>query len=58
MVPSEIAGISTADIIAVVNESADQGLAFLSNWLGFNVKKSNETETDDDEEDEKEKPTE
>lgn len=36
-----IAGLSTKEIIAVVNQSAEEGIALISNWLGLAVNKIN-----------------
>jgi hypothetical protein len=42
-----IAGYSTADILAIANASAEQGIALISSWLGLSGTKShNETVTD------------
>ncbi len=42
-----IAGYNTADILAAVNASAEQGIALISNWLGLGGNKSqNDTVTD------------
>ncbi|XP_037046679.1 uncharacterized protein LOC119081688 [Bradysia coprophila] len=42
-----IAGYNTADILAAVNASAEEGIALISNWLGLTGNKSqNETVTD------------
>lgn len=40
-----IAGYNTADILAAVNASAEEGIALISNWLGISGNK-NETVTD------------
>lgn len=34
--PDTIAGLSAADILAAVNDSAEEGISLLSNWLGLN----------------------
>lgn len=39
--PDSLGGLSAADLLAVVNESAETGIEFLSNWLGI---ESNATE--------------
>lgn len=42
-----IAGYNTADILAAVNASAEEGIALISSWLGITGNKSqNETVTD------------
>lgn len=33
--PDTIAGYNTADILAAVNDSAETGIALISNWLGL-----------------------
>lgn len=38
-----IAGLSTKDIIAAVNKSAEEGIAMISNWLGLAVNTINST---------------
>lgn len=35
--PSTIAGYNTADLLAVVTDSAEQGIALLSSWLGLST---------------------
>lgn len=34
--PETLAGFSAADILAAVNDSAEEGISLLSNWLGIN----------------------
>lgn len=41
--PETAGGYNTADIIAAVNESAEEGIALITNWLGFNVNKLNKS---------------
>lgn len=43
-----IAGYNTADILHFVNDSAEEGIALISNWLGLTGNKSqNETVTEE-----------
>lgn len=44
LAPGTIAGYNTADILSVVSDSAEQGLALLSNWLGL-IPSGNSTTT-------------
>lgn len=46
--PDTIAGYSTADILAAVSDSAEQGIALLSNWFGLSpsAAATNETSVD------------
>lgn len=47
VVGDTIAGYNTADILAAVNASAEEGIALISNWLGLSGNKSqNETVAD------------
>lgn len=39
--PGTIAGFNAADILAAVNDSAEEGISLLTNWLGIN--QSNQT---------------
>lgn len=39
--PETIAGLSAADILAAVNDSAEEGISLLTSWLGIN--QSNQT---------------
>lgn len=45
--PGTIAGYNTADILAAVTNSAEQGIALLTNWLGITTGAA--TGADDDE---------
>lgn len=40
--PETLAGFSAADILAAVNDSAEEGISLLSNWLGLTP--SNQTD--------------
>lgn len=39
-----IAGYNTADILAAVNDSAENGIALISSWLGLTPNKTETTE--------------
>lgn len=44
--PDSLAGYSAEDILAAVNESAEQGIALLSNWLGIAPNATDEASTE------------
>lgn len=44
--PDSLAGYSAEDILAVVNESAEQGIALLTNWLGLESNATDESAID------------
>lgn len=48
--PDSLAGYSAEDILAVVNESAEQGIALLSNWLGLAPNATDEASSDSSDE--------
>lgn len=43
--PETLAGFSAADILAAVNDSAEQGISLLSNWLGLSPNQTENVET-------------
>lgn len=44
--PDSLAGFSAVDILAAVNESAEQGIALLSDWLGLAPNATDEASAD------------
>lgn len=49
--PESLAGYTAQDILAAVNESAEQGIAIISNWLGLNANATEEVESSESLED-------
>lgn len=49
--PESLAGYSAEDILAAVNESAETGIAIISNWLGLGANATEEAESSESQED-------